>query len=441
MHSSSPSLKLYNCLMASALPFVVTRHLFKGRSSPAYCHRFSERFGRPPFSDLSRSLWLHAVSVGESQAAVPLIQALIRTSPGSDLLVTTTTPTGSDLVTNRFGERVRHCYFPYDHSAFMRAFLKRADPRLAMFMETEIWPSCLQICRQRNIPAMLINARLSPHSYRGYRRIRFFIKPLVQSFRAILAQSRADAERFLDLGADPGAVFTTGNLKYEQRIPDTVRHGGRELRAALGAERPVWIAASTHEGEEELVLQAHAEIRRALPEALLMLVPRHPERFQAVAELCRKKGFAHSRRSEGSPARQADVYLGDTMGELLLLYAAADAAFVGGSLVPTGGHNMLEPAAIGLPVLTGPHIENFSEIGGLLSANGALEQVSDSAALARGILALLRHPNQGRAQGRRGEATVAANTGALAATLEHIEAALQESGAERRPTPRGEAHA
>ncbi len=382
-----------------------------------------------PFPALQQSLWLHAVSVGEAQAALPLIEALRASYPRQETVVTTTTPTGSDLVLKRFGSSIKHCYFPYDLPFCMRSFLDTVDPRAALFMETEIWPNCFSICSRKGIPIVMINARLSLRSYRGYRRIKFFIAPVLQNCRAILAQSQADAERFLDLGVNQDKVHVTGNLKFDQRIPPDTLDKGEQLRSLFGSQRPVWVAASTHSGEEEYLLQAHSQVCDAFPNALLILVPRHPERFEEVARLCSRKGYSLARRSQGQEAGNSAIYLGDTMGELLTLYAASDLAFVGGSLVSVGGHNMLEPAALSKPILAGPQLHNFQEIADMLKSNKAMFQVIGSHDLARHVIQLFKDDQERQAIGQRGCKAVEQNRGALEKNLQHIERVLNPKNA------------
>ena len=415
---------LYSALLYLATPLVLARLLLRSRQTPAYRRRWAERFALiPPAS--GRPIWIHAVSVGEAVAAIPLIERLLREHPGIPIVITTTTPTGSERVRALLGERVRHCYAPYDLPDVTARFFRRIRPRLVIVMETEIWPNLLAAARGRGIPVVLANARLSARSAAGYRRVACLLRPALGAFHTIAAQSEADARRFRALGAPAQRVRISGNVKFDLEINAACVAAGRELRTALGAQRPVWIAASTHQGEETLVLEAQRAIRARLPQALLILVPRHPERFEAVAALCRRHGMPAARRRTGDDVRPTtQVYLADTMGELPQLYAAADVAFVGGSLVPVGGHNVLEPAALGLPVLVGPHVFNCAEIIARLEAAQGLLRVADAASLARTATGLLASEQRRCALGERARQQVRANKGAERRLYEIIQALL-----------------
>ena len=411
---------LYTALLYLLLPLALLRLYWRGRRDAGHRQRWRERLGwitpLPP-----GGLWIHAVSVGEVRAALPLIEALLQRYPDQPVLVTTTTLTGSRQVRAALGERVQHVYAPYDLPGAVARFLHRARPRQAIIMETELWPNLLRQCARAGIPVLIANARLSERSARGYARIRRLSAALLRDVTLIAAQAEADAARFRALGAP--RVQVTGNLKYDLQLPADLPQRGQALRGALlGGPRPVWIAASTHAGEDEPVLDAFATLRAQWPELLLLLVPRHPERFDHVAALCQQRGFRVIRRSEQRPcAADTAVFLGDSMGELLLFYAAADLAFVGGSLVPTGGHNVLEPALLGLPVLFGPHMFNFSEAGARLLAGQAAWQIADAAELAARVARLLADPEQARHCGQRGRDLVEQQRGALARLLHCID--------------------
>lgn len=411
---------LYTGLLYLILPLALLRLYWRGRHDAGHRRRWRERLGFfPPLP--SGCLWVHAVSLGETRAALPLIRALLERYPDQPLLVTTTTLTGSRQVREALGERVLHVYAPYDLPGAVRRFLRQTRPRLAVIMETELWPNLLRQCAVAGIPTMIANARLSERSARGYARIRRLTASMLRDVTLIAAQAEADADRFRALGAPRVAV--TGNLKYDLSLPDDLPERGWQLRRELlGEERRVWIAASTHAGEDEPILAALALLRPRWPELLLLLVPRHPERFDGVAALCRQQGCKLVRRSEQRAcAPDTAVFLGDTMGELLLFYAAADLAFVGGSLVDTGGHNVLEPALLGLPVLFGPHMFNFTEASQRLLEAEAAWQVTDGAALATAVDRLLADPELRRTIGQRGRAVVERHRGALAALLRCIE--------------------
>ena len=408
---------LYTGLLYLLLPLALLRLYWRGRRDPGHWQRWRERLGWIAPLPESGCLWLHAVSVGETRAALPLIRALRDADPHRMILVTTTTLTGSRQVREALGDQVQHVYAPYDLPGAVRRFLHRTQPRLAIIMETELWPNLLHQCAVAGIPTLIANARLSERSRRGYARFGGLIQPMLQHITLIAAQSEADAERFRDLGAP--RVQVTGNLKYDLTLPDELAEQGRQFRREwLGENRPVWIAASTHLGEDEQVLDAFARLRESWPELLLVLVPRHPERFDGVAELCRQRGFSVTRRSAKQPCSvETAVFLGDSMGELLHFYAAADLALVGGSLVPTGGHNVLEPALLGLPTLFGPHMFNFTEAGERLRQAGAAWPVADAAELAAAVDRLLADPTLRRDAGQRGQAVVNQHRGALAALL------------------------
>ena len=414
---------LYTGLLYLILPLALLRLYWRGRHDAGHRRRWRERLGFfPPLP--SGCLWVHAVSLGETRAALPLIRALLERYPDQPLLVTTTTLTGSRQVREALGERVLHVYAPYDLPGAVRRFLRQTRPRLAVIMETELWPNLLRQCAVAGIPTMIANARLSERSARGYARIRRLTASMLRDVTLIAAQAEADADRFRALGAP--RVEVTGNLKYDLSLPDDLPERGWQLRRELlGEERRVWIAASTHAGEDEPILAALALLRPRWPELLLLLVPRHPERFDGVAALCRQQGCKLVRRSEQRAcAPDTAVFLGDTMGELLLFYAAADLAFVGGSLVDTGGHNVLEPALLGLPVLFGPHMFNFTEASQRLLAAEAAWQVTDAAALATAVDRLLADPELRRTVGQRGRAVVERHRGALAALLDGVETLL-----------------
>lgn len=406
---------LYSLVLYLLAPAVLLRLFWRGLRVPGYRQRLAERFGFAAPATGTAPLWVHAVSVGEAQAAAPLIRELLRRHPGTPVLVTTTTPTGAERVRALFGDRVRHVYAPYDLPDATARFLARQRPRLAIIMETELWPNLFHACKRRGVDVIIANARLSERSAHGYGRLGPLTAATLADVTLIAAQAEADAQRFCVLGADRDRVRVTGNIKFDIRLPPSLHEQGEVLRrVCLGAERPVWIAASTHEGEEAPILAAHAHVRQLMPQALLMLVPRHPERFGRAAALCRQAGFDVVLRSEDRPCNaDTAVFVGDSMGELSLFYAAADLAFVGGSLVPVGGHNILEPAALGKPVLFGPHMFNFETIATMFLELGAARQVADASTLARVVVEWLRDANLRDGYGAAGARLVAENRGAL----------------------------
>ncbi|MHA6197681.1 lipid IV(A) 3-deoxy-D-manno-octulosonic acid transferase [Pseudomonas wadenswilerensis] len=414
---------LYTLLFHLGLPLVALRLFLRARKAPAYGQRIGERFafGLPPLKP--GGIWVHAVSVGESIAAAPMIRALLERYPQLPITVTCMTPTGSERIRAMFANepRIQHCYLPYDLPWAAGRFLDRIQPKLAIIMETELWPNHIHQCAKRGIPVALANARLSARSARGYARFAGLTRPMLEEMSLIAAQTETEAERFRQLGARPQCVQVTGSIKFDLKIDDQLLPRARELRGQWGAtQRPVWIAASTHDGEDALILAAHKQLLEIHGDALLILVPRHPERFDAVHALCSEQ-FATARRSSGAAVDgQTRVLLGDTMGELLFLYALADIAFVGGSLVPTGGHNPLEPAALALPVIMGPHVFNFLEISAMLREAGALQDVDDAEGLAGAVRRLIELPKDARKMGDAGLAVMRANQGALQRLLDGL---------------------
>lgn len=411
---------IYSFFFYLLTPVILLRLLWRSRRAPEYRLRWGERFGFYRDPALTGSIWIHAVSVGETLAALPLIEALRETYPGVPLLVTCMTPTGSQRIRAALGEQVQHVYLPYDYPGAAARFLERFRPRLGVLMETELWPNLVHACALREIPLVLANARMSERSARGYAYVGGLTREMLSNLSTVAAQTDADAARLRALGAPAEIVQVTGSIKFDLDLPPDLPQRAATVRAAWGT-RPVWIAASTHGGEDEQLLEALRGLQRAQEDILLVLVPRHPERFAPAAELCRKAGYTVAQRSlEQVCDARTRIYLGDTMGELLLLYAAADVAFVGGSLIPHGGHNPLEPAALGLPVLFGPHMFNFAEISRRLLDADAARQVHDATELAETVAELLHNPNLRETTGSRGRDFVAANRGALKRLLKII---------------------
>jgi 3-deoxy-D-manno-octulosonic-acid transferase len=415
---------LYTALFYLGLPVVAIRLWLRARKAPAYAKRIGERFSCAMPTMRPGGLWVHAVSVGESIAAAPMIRALLQRYPHLPITVTCMTPTGSERIQAMFANepRIQHCYLPYDLPCAARRFLDRVQPRLAVIMETELWPNHIHECAKRAIPVALANARLSERSAKGYGRFGKLTGPMLAEMSLFAVQTEAEAQRFRDLGARAQTVEVTGSIKFDLTIDPQLLQRAAELRAQWQAqERPVWIAASTHDGEDEVVLAAHRQLLASHPDALLILVPRHPERFSAVFELCRQQGFATVRRSTGEPVTAAtSVLLGDTMGELLFLYALADSAFVGGSLVANGGHNLLEPAALAKPVLSGPHLFNFLEIAAQLRSAGALQEVEDAQGLALAVQRLFELPSDAQRMAEAGLKVMRTNQGALQRLLDGL---------------------
>lgn len=407
---------LYTLFFYAIVPLVLLRLCYRALKAPAYRHRIGERFGFFRRPNVDGCIWVHAVSVGEAIAAAPLIRRLLQQYPDIPLVVTTMTPTGSERVRALFGDSVFHVYAPYDLPDAVARFLNRVRPRLAVIMETEIWPNTVAACRKRGIDVLLANARLSERSANGYARLAGLTRLVFGQLSHVVAQTQADADRFTELGVDRAALTVSGSIKFDISLGEPLRAEAARLKQlwSEGGQRQLWIAASTHEGEDEQILDAFAQLRHRQGEALLILVPRHPERFERVAALVSERGFTLHRRSRGEAlAPGTQVLLGDTMGELLLLYGCADVATVGGSLIEHGGHNSLEPAAWGLPLVNGPSEFNFAQVSELLQQAGALEVAEDSAALAARVGELLQQPERARVAGEAARAVVEANRGAL----------------------------
>ena len=383
------------------LPLVFIRLLLKSRHSPQYRQRWSERLGFYVASPSVPPIWIHTVSVGEFNAAKPLIEQLLKNYPEIPLLVTTMTPTGSAAVT-AYPRDLYHVYLPYDLPIAVNRFLNHWQPRTSIIFETEIWPVLFKKSAEANIPVIMANARLSEKSARSYRYIKPLITQTLQRAIQIAAATQEDANRLQQLGAEPNKLTIMGNIKFDYEPPANINETATQLRQQLLANsRPIWVAASTHSGEEQQVLSAHADLLRECPNALLILVPRHPERFDDVALLCGQT-FIVTRRSTGqSCSNDTAIYLADTMGELPLFYAMADAVYVGGSLVPVGGHNLIEPAAASKAPLFGPHMHNFDEISRLLLAADGARQIADSGDLAQQVRHLLTAPDTAGQRGQR----------------------------------------
>ncbi|OLU24529.1 3-deoxy-D-manno-octulosonic acid transferase [Pseudomonas sp. PA15(2017)] len=417
---------LYSLLFHLCLPLIGLRLAWRAWRAPAYAKRIGERFALlPPLRP--GGIWVHAVSVGESIAAAPLVRELLARYPDLPITLTCMTPTGSERIRALFPEtqfagRVQHCYLPYDLPWAAARFLQQVRPKLAVIMETELWPNYIHQCARRGIPVALANGRLSARSARGYGRFAKLTAPMLAELNLLAVQTQVEAERFIALGARPEAVEVTGSIKFDQQVDAEVSARASARREQWQArQRPVWIAASTREGEDALVIQAHRRLLTSQPDALLILVPRHLERFDTAAAQLREAGLNYVRRSSGEAVGpDVQVLLGDSMGELMFLYALADIAFVGGSLVETGGHNPLEPAALGLPVIMGPHRFNFLEITAQLLEHGALSEVADADALGDQVAMLLSNPARAAEMRDAGLAVLKANQGALKRLLDGL---------------------
>jgi len=412
---------LYSLALYLLSPITLYHLVSRGFRVREYFLRWGERYAAYRANPGRPCVWLHAVSVGEVNAAAPVVNALLAQRPDIRWVVTTITPTGSARVRALWGERVEHVYLPYDLPGSVARFLEHFRPHLALIMETELWPNMLFGCRDQGIPVYILNARLSPRSLRGYRLLKPLIGRALRTVACVAAQSAGDGQRYQELGARADQVRVLGNLKYDIAAPEGLEAFVERFRAALGAPRPVWIAASTHEGEEQAVLDIHRRLRARRPELLLLWAPRHPERFERVREAAAAQGWKVGTRSADTwPDGSHDVFVVDTLGELMAFYGCADVAFVGGSLQPVGGHNLLEPAAVGTPVVTGPHLHNFEEVSRRMDQAGALRIGADADAVGAALEALLGDADARQAMARAGCALVADGRGALRRTLELI---------------------
>ena len=407
---------LYRFFLYLFLPVVLVRLLFRASRNNQYLNRISQRFGwRMGLEQVSGGIWIHAVSVGEANAAIPLVKYLKSAYPDKPLLITTMTPTGADRVAKTFGDSVTHCYLPYDYPGAVKRFLAAAQPRLVMIMETEIWPNYIEHCHKSGIPMIYTNVRMSARSYNGYRRFHRLISQVLGKVDQFAVQSPADSERLVLLGARSDRVHTTGSIKFDIELPASIIEASQSVRRNLGWDRPVWVAGSTHEGEESQILDAFMAAKKKCPDLLLVLVPRHPERFNTVSRLCTRFGCNTVQRTQFQaeiPA-ETDVYLVDTMGELALFIAASDFTFVGGSLVPTGGHNVLEACAAGIAVIFGPHMFNFQEISAQVLSRGAGVQIMSAEELVDVVVKLIQDPVLRDQYGVQGKLFVEENRGAL----------------------------
>ncbi|MEW5057628.1 MAG: lipid IV(A) 3-deoxy-D-manno-octulosonic acid transferase [Cycloclasticus sp.] len=418
---------LYSVLLYLFSPFILLRLLIRGRKAPAYLNRWAERFAYYQGAQTGSVIWFHTVSVGEAEAAFPLINQLAELYPASEILVTTTTPTGSARVKAFLGHRVQHVYLPYDTPGAMRRFYRRFKPRIGIILETEIWPNMLHQAKQHGVPTLIVNARLSEKSAKAYARLASFTRQTLADITQVCAQTELSAERFIALGLAPEKVSVPGNIKFDMRLPANLSEQAEVIRRDWFQQRPSWIAASTHDGEDGKILDAFAELKQEFSNSLLVLVPRHPERFDAVAKLCEKRGYSVTRRSEHRGTRvSSDVFLLDSLGELRLYYGTVDVAFVGGSLVPTGGHNMLEPAALAVPILFGPYVHNFTDISQRLLEQQAAAQVADQQQLASQLIDLLRHSEKRDQMGSAGQRFVEQNKGAVEKVAQQIVCILGE---------------
>ncbi len=418
---------LYNILAYMSMPILFLRLWWRSRDVPARWERWQERCGYSPI--LRQCIWVHAVSLGETLAALPLINKIIQNYPNTPILVTNMTLTGSDQVSKQLGNRVINAYIPFDTPLFVRRFFERCHPKIAIILETELWPNLFRQCELRKIPLVVTNARLSQKSAEGYQRFFTSLMRWMMSCVTLLAcQASADGERFLRLGLAKEKLFVTGNIKFDIAISPDILQEGLNLKKHIGNSRFIWVAASTHDTEEELMLDAHKIVLKKFPDALLILVPRHPERFDAVAELLQTEDWKFSRRSlQQTIAPETQIYLSNTLGEMMIVFAACDVAVVAGSFKPIGGHNVLEPAALAKPIISGPHVRNFLQAVNLLKEADAIDIVENSAeSLANTLCSLAADAQLCEEKGARALDVVEANRGALDKQFALIEKILKQ---------------
>lgn len=422
---------LYSAALYVLLPVTVYHLIWRGFRQGEYFQRWNERYASYREAPQPEAVWVHAVSVGEVNAALPLVNALL--AARHRVLVTTITPTGSARARALWGESIAHVYLPYDLPGMVRRFLAHHRPRVALIMETELWPNLLFGLRDRGVPAYIVNGRLSERSLRGYRFLHGLLGRALRTLRRVLAQSLGDAGRFERLGAPAERIAVTGNLKYDIPVDPQLDAFVRAFRADAGV-RPVWIAASTHPEEEAHVVAIHRRLRRQWPDLLLLWAPRHPERFKPVAQLAVSAGWeVATRQLTHTPGTRDAVFVIDTLGELMRFYACAQVAFVGGSLQEIGGHNLLEPAAAGCAVVTGPHLHNFSDIAAQMRQADALRVAPDADAVAAEIETLMRDDASRLRMVEAGRALVEQGRGALDRTLREIAVDLPAAAPEDAP--------
>lgn len=405
------------------MPFILFRLWIKNRKTPNGLQFWYERLGFGLRPSSPGGIWVHAVSVGESLAAIPLIKLLQQRYPIIPIIVTNETKTGAECIRTELGNSVTQLYFPYDLPLVLRKFFKALQPKLLILMETELWPNLLVSCQLYQVPVVLVNARLSECSAKSYRRILPLTRKMLKSIHAIAAQFQADADRFIALGFPAEKMQVTGSLKFDLTLPLQLVEKARHWRKIWGENRPVWIAASTHPGEEELIFQAFTEVRCFYPDLLLISIPRHVDRVPQLERLYNSQTYKIIKRSDHNQSLMSDtdIFIGDTTGELLIFYAAADLAFVGGSLVEKGGQNPLEPAAIGLPILTGPYTFNFATITEQLKQRNVEIQVNNAKELAEQVIALLSDPERRQQKSHEAKKFVAENKGSMLKQMQLIE--------------------
>lgn len=420
---------LYNSLFTLALPCILLRLFWRSRKVPAYRYRWQERLGFYNTTARQRhDIWFHAVSVGEAEAVFPLIQLVQQRQPEIKLLITTTTPTGSARVIAVLKDSVSHVYLPYDIPIIIKRFLKQFKPKIAVIVETEIWLNLFEQCHKNNIPLYLINARLSERSTRAYQKITALIKPTLANSTAILSQSAIDTERFIKIGAEPNKVITLGNIKFDLTLDDNLINQAKAIKHNQFTDRFVWLLASTHKDEEARLLTLYAQLKADIPELLVIIAPRHPERFNEVKQLVEQQGYRLITKSSGDYCQKhTDIYLLDSIGQLKLYYATADITFVGGSLVNRGGHNILEPAVIGTPIVFGQYMSNFSSITEAILAEQAAVQCLDLADIKAVVLNLYHHADTRTLLAENAKAFIKQHQGVINKIADNLLAELKQA--------------
>ena len=404
---------LYSTILYLLSPLLIVYLAFRAIKSPDYRGRWGERFGLTRLK--STDVLVHSVSMGETLAAIPLIRLIMQSHPELSITVTTTSPTGSAQVRKAFGDSVQHCYLPFDLPWCVRRFLRQVSPKSCIIMETELWPNLVALAAKRGVRLMLANARLSAKSAAQYAKRPKLSRPMLQRLDVIAVQTQVEAQRFIELGVSPDRVTVCGSLKFDLSITPERLANAKQLRQAWGRETsPIWVAGSVHPGEFDAMLTAHRQLLAQWPDALLIIAPRHPEQFSAVAEFVASQGFESVRRSGNFPVTATtQVLVGDTMGELLTFYGAADQAFVGGTLINNGGHNPLEPVAMGVPVMVGPNHWDFAQITQMLADAGGLRVVTSADELAANLIEYFAQPELRLQAANAGLAVVEANRGTL----------------------------
>ena len=412
---------MYHTLTYILLPFLVLFWFAKSLLNKSYLDRLTQRFGFGYPKLNSGSIWIHAVSVGEVQASIPLVNELRQHYPYKEIIITTVTPTGSKQVKNIFKDAVRTSYIPFETNFAIKNFFNSIKPSVALIMETEIWPNLYKECGSRGIPLILVSARISEKSLINYKRFLPLFRDTLSHGILIAAQSQIDADRFLALGASKDRTWIMGNIKFDFKLPEEILTKAKIYRSKIFPRRHIWIAASTHEHEEEIILEAHKNISKKIENLLLILVPRHPERFAKITQILKEDNWIYSKKSDDQDIPEScQVLLIDTIGELLFFYACSDVAFVGGSLLPVGGHNLLEPAAIGLPIITGAHTFNQKEMTDRLAQVNALRIAHNANSLSSDVIFFLTNTEESKNAGQRGKLIVESNKGAIKSLMKRL---------------------